>query len=324
MQIFLRYFFLPCLLLLWLPACTDQEDGLPTIGFVDAFEDSTIEQAKIGFLDALKAAGFSEEDQTMELIYRNAQGDIPTLVQIVRYMISQDVTLIATSPSLSTITAVQNTKEIPVFMMVAPTPELMEVQDAEGNDPPNLYGIAENLNYIDTSFSIIPKLVEPKGETLRIGLLYNQSEPQSVSAFNRLNGLANQLGVQLVARPVNTTADVQLVTGALLNEDIDAFFANPDNTVFGSFETILKSCNEQAIPVFTSEAGLVKRGAVAAFGADLYQWGYQAGEQAANYLKTNSTDGLNWEMVLLRKRVYNPEAAQQFNLQIPANFESIK
>lgn len=319
-----RFHFL-LLLLFSLSGCSDtgKEDGIPTIGFVDAFEDSTIEQAKIGFLDALKAAGYSEEEQTMELIYRNAQGDIPTLTQIVRYMIAQDVSLMATNPSLSTITAVQNTKEIPIFMITAPTPELMEVQDAEGNDPPNLFGVAENLNYIDTSFSIIPKLVAPAGETLRVGLLYNQSEPQSVSAFNRLNGLANRLGVELVARPVNTTADVQLVTGALLNENVDAFFANPDNTVFGSFETILKACNENEVPVFTSEAGLVKRGAVAAFGADLYQWGYQAGEQAAGFLKNNSTEGLHWEMVQVRKRVYNPQSARKFNLQIPDNFEAI-
>lgn len=316
-------FRLLILLLIVSPACNDSSSGLPTIGFVDAFEDSTIKQAKIGFLDALREAGFSEEDQTIELIYRNAQGDIPTLTQIVKYMISQDVTLMATSPSLSTVTAVQNTKEIPIFMMVAPTPELMEVQDAQGNDPPNLYGVAENLNYIDTSFSIIPKLVQPAEASLRIGLLYNQSEPQSVSAFERLEGLADRLGVNLVARPVNTTADVQLVTGALLNEDIDAFFANPDNTVFGSFETILKSCNEKSVPVFTSEAGLVQRGAVAAFGADLYQWGYQAGQQAATFLTTKSTEGMDWEMVQVRKRVFNPQAAQRFNIDIPATFDPI-
>lgn len=313
------YFFLLILLF----ACRDKSGGLPTVGFVDAFEDSTIEQAKIGFLDALKAAGFSEEEQTLELIYRNAQGDIPTLTQIVKYLIAQRVTLIASSPSLSTITAVQNTREIPIFMMVAPTPELMKVQDAQGNDPSNLFGVAENLNYIDTSFSIIPNLISPSGEKLRVGLLYNQSEPQSVSAYERLNDLAGQLDVQLVARPVNATADVPLVTGALLNENIDAFFANPDNTVFGSFENILKSCNEEGVPVFTSEAGLVKRGAVAAFGADLYQWGYQAGEQAATFLKNNSTTGLEWEMVQLRKRVYNPEAAQQFGIAVPDKFDPV-
>lgn len=311
------------LLLLLAVACDQRSDDAPTVGFVDAFEDSTLAQAKDGFLAALRDGGFSEEDQTMNLIYRNAQGDIPTLTQIVNYMITQEVTLLATSPSLSTITALQNTREIPVFMMVSPTPALMKVEGADGRAPANLFGVAEDLAYIDTSFSLIPKLVTPDGGQLRIGLLYNQSEPQSVEAYERIEGLSEQLGVTLVARPVNTTADAQLVTAALLNEGIDAFFANPDNTVFAAFETIVSACNEAGVPVFTSEAGLVARGAVAAFGADLYQWGYQAGEQAARFLQTGSTEGLQWEMVELRKRVYNPAAAQRFGIEVPAEYEAI-
>jgi putative ABC transport system substrate-binding protein len=86
----------------------------------------------------------------------------------------------------------------------------------------------------------------------------------------------------------------------------------------------LKSCNEKNVPIFTSEAGLVQRGAVAAFGADIYQWGYQAGEQAAQYLKTHKTDGLKWEMVKVRKRVYNAAAAKKYNITIPSNFEAVK
>lgn len=311
------------LMLALLFACNNRKEGAPTVGFVDAFEDSTIEQAKNGFLDALKEGGFSEESRTMNLLYRNAQGDIPTLTQIVRYMITQEVGLMATSPSLSTIAAIQNTKDIPIFMMVSPTPSQMEVEDAQGNAPANLFGVAEGLDYIDTSFSLIPQLVQPKGERLRVGLLYNQSEPQSVEAYERLLGLAAALNVELAARPVNTTADVQLVAGALLNENIDAFFANPDNTIFSSFETIMKACNDAGIPVFTSEAGLVARGAVAAYGADLYQWGYQAGRQAAQFLKTKSTEGLKWEMVKVRKRVYNPESAERFGIEAPGNYEAV-
>lgn len=311
-------------LLTMLIACGEPQSDLPSLGFVDAFEDNTIEKAKMGFLAALKDAGYAEEDGTLELTYRNAQGDIPTLTQIVKYLIAQEVDLMATSPSLSTIAAIQNTKTIPIFMMVAPTPELMKVQDETGADPPNLYGIAENLAYIDTSFSIIPKLIEPKGEKLRIGLLYNQSEPQSVDAFERLEGLANAMNIELVARPVNATVDVPLVTGALLNAGIDAFFANPDNTIFGSFENIIKACNEAEVPVFTSEAGLVDRGAVAAYGADLYQWGYQAGQQAAAFLKAGSAEGMNWEMVKVRKKVYNPASAERFGIEVPAEYESIK
>ena len=136
--------------------------------------------------------------------------------------------------------------------------------------------------------------------------------------------MAARLNIKIIALPLNSSADAQLVTQALLNKNIDAFFANPDNTVFAAFETILKSCNEKNVPIFTSEAGLVQRGAVAAFGADIYQWGYQSGLQAAQFLKTHKTNGIKLEMVKVRKRVYNATAAKKYNITIPAGFEPVK
>ena len=303
--------------------CTQHNKNVPVIGFADAFEDNTIAQAKKGFFDALAKNGFSDSAKTIEVIYRNAQGDIPKLTLSVKYFISQQVTLIATCPSLSTITAIQNTKTIPVFMMVSPTPQLMKVSEGD-KAPTNLFGVAEDLGYIDTSFALIPKLLKPKGDKLRVGMIYNQSEPQSAEAVDRMKQLAAQMNIELIYLPVNNSADVQLVTQSLLGKNIDAFFANPDNTVFSSFETIIKACNATNVPVFTSEAGLVARGAVAAYGADIYQWGYQAGEQAAMFLKNKSTEGLHWEMVKLRKRVYNPAVAKQFGITVPANFDPVQ
>ncbi|MFA6083113.1 ABC transporter substrate-binding protein [Mucilaginibacter sp.] len=306
-------------------SCTpSKKSNLPVVGFVDAFEDATIAQAKTGFVDALKKEGFSEEKNNIKIEYRNAQGSIPTLTQIVNYFVSEKVDLLATSTTLSTVAAIQKTKTIPIFQMVSPTPERMKVTDAAGKAPTNLFGTMEELNYIDTSFSIIPKLLKPKAGQLTIGMIFNQSEPQSADALNRIKGLAAKLNVKIIALPLNSSADAQLVTQALLNKNIDAFFANPDNTVFAAFETILKSCNEKNIPIFTSEAGLVQRGAVAAFGADIYQWGYQSGLQAAQYLKTHKTSGLKLEMVKIRKRVYNAAAAKKYNIAIPADFEAVK
>jgi len=305
-------------------SCNSQKGKVPMVGFVDAFEDETISQARVGFVDALKKNGFSDEQKTVVIKYRNAQGDIPTLTQIVNYFISKKVDLLATCTTLSTVTAVQKTKTIPIFAMVSPTPARMNVISSTGAAPANLFGAVEELAYIDTSFSIIPKLLKPKGPKLVIGMIYNQAEPQSADAMSRIKSLADKLNVTLVALPLNSSSDAPLVTEALLGKHIDAFFANPDNTVFASFETILKSCNEANVPIFTSEAGLVKRGAVAAFGADMYQWGYQAGEQAAQFLKTHKTDGLKPEMVRIRKRVYNADAVKKYNITIPSNFEAVK
>jgi len=320
----LKYLFAGSLLV-FLGSChTTTKNAIPVIGFVDAFEDATISQARVGFTDALKKNGFSEDQKNIKIEYRNAQGSIPTLTQIVNYFVSEPVDLLATCTTLSSVTAVQKTKSIPIFEMVSPTPERMKVLDANGKAPANLFGAVEDLQYIDTSFSIIPKLLKPKGDKLVIGMIYNQSEPQSADAMERIKSMATQLNVTLIGLPLNSSADAQLVTQSLLDKNIDAFFANPDNTVFASFETILKNCNQHNVPIFTSEAGLVQRGAVAAFGADIYQWGYQAGEQAAQYLKTHSTTGLKPEMVKVRKRVYNPAAVKKYNIAIPSNFEAVK
>jgi putative tryptophan/tyrosine transport system substrate-binding protein len=291
--------------------------SIPVIGFLDAFEDATIAQAKSGFYDALNKNGFSEQNKTIEIIYRNAEGDIPTLTQACDYFLSKNVDLIAANATLSMITAVQKTKDIPVCMMVSPRPDLAGLTDVNGNAPANLFGVYETLDYIDTSVSLIKNVFPGTG---RLGTIYNQSEPNSVAACNRVKSQCEKLGLELLMLPVNNSSETQLVVQSLLTKNIDAFFALPDNTVFSSFEVIAKTCDEAHVPIFTSEAGLVKRGALAAFGADMYQWGFQAGEQAVRFLKTRSLKEINPEIVKTRKRVYNPEEAVKFKVRFDASF----
>lgn len=297
------------------------EKKIPVIGFLDFVEDPTLAKARQGFYDALAKNGFSEKDSTLEIMYSNAQGDIPTLGQACDLMISKQVKLIASNTTLSTITAVQRTKTIPVCMMVAPRPDLAHLTDANGNNAQNLFGIYETLDYIDTAITII-KTLRPQAK--KIGTVYNQSEPQSVDAFNKLKNKGAQLGFTVISLPVNNSSETQLVTQALLAKGIDAFFALPDNVIFASFETIAQSCNDKNIPIFTSEAGLVSRGAVASFGADFYLWGYQAGEQAAQFLKTNSLQNSKPEIVSVRKKVYNVDVAKKFRIVPDNTFTPLK
>ena len=85
-------------------------------------------------------------------------------------------------------------------------------------------------------------------------------------------------------------------------------------------EVIVKECDAAKVPVFTCEEGLVKRGALAGFGADMYQWGYQTGEQAAEFLKTKSTSNMQPEMVKVRRRVYNQAKAAEFGFKLDSTF----
>ena len=323
----LNFSLLLCILML---GCNTSQPSkkIPVIGFLDFIEDTTIAQAKKGFFDALEKNGFSEKDSTIEVVYSNAQGDIPTLGQGCDLILSKSPTLIATNVTLSTITTVQRTQTVPVFMMVSPRPDLAKLTDEKGKAPANLFGVYETLDYLDTAVTLIKQL-KPDAKT--VGTIYNQAEPQSVAAFEKLKTGCDRLGMELKFLPVNNSSETQLVTQSLLNKGVDVFFALPDNVIFASFETVAKSCNEKNVPIFTSEAGLVSRGAVASFGADFYQWGYQSGEQAVVYLKSLQSNGiaklpkdLKPEIVKARKRVYNAAAAARFNIKVDGSFSPVK
>ncbi|MBK5286494.1 MAG: ABC transporter substrate-binding protein [Bacteroidia bacterium] len=305
-----------------LVSCSEQhKTNVAVIGYLDLLEDETLAEARKGFFVALKENGFSDKAGNLKIIYRNAHGDQPTLLQACDYLISQNPALIATNPTLPAIVAVQKTKTIPLFMMVAPRPDIAGLTDKEGKTPSNLFGVYETLDYIDTSVMLIHSILPA---VKKIGTIYNQSEPQSVMALRQIEKQCALLGIEIISQPVNSSSETQLVVETLLSKNIDAFFALPDNVVFASFEVIAKSCGDKNIPVFTSEEGLVKRGALAAFGANMYQWGYQSGVQAATFLKTKSLDGLNPEIVKTRRRVYNAQQAKLFNLTFDSSFVDVK
>ena len=62
---------------------------IPVIGFIDFVQDETLAKAKKGFMDALAKEGYSEDKKNIEVIYKNAQGDQPTLLQSIDLLISK-------------------------------------------------------------------------------------------------------------------------------------------------------------------------------------------------------------------------------------------
>jgi putative ABC transport system substrate-binding protein len=295
------------------PQKTDNKDsGKPVIAFLDAFVDETIAQAKTGFYKALADQGYQESDSSITILYRNAQGDIPTLTQACDYFISEKVDLIATNATLSTITAVQKTNTIPVCMMVSPSPQNAHLLDANGQAPKNLFGVYETLAYIDTSVTLINYFF-PNAKHL--GVIYNQAEPQSVSALEHIQATCKLLNLKVSVVSVSNSSETQLAIQSLISRGIDCFFAMPDNSIFASFEVIAAACKVKKIPVFTSEAGLVKRGALCAYGADMYAWGYQAGEQAVQYLKSDRKKIPAPMLVNKRIRVFNKKVAEDFKIE---------
>ncbi|NTV45998.1 MAG: ABC transporter substrate-binding protein [Chlorobiales bacterium] len=305
-------------LLLTVSGCQQKPAGVPSIGYVQIIEDATLDEAKRGFFDALKAAGF-EDGKTMHVDYQNAQGDMVLLTQILDKFIQNKVDLIAANTTVVTIAAVQKTKDIPVCMMVAPRPDIAKLTGTDGSIPPNLCGTYETLAYIDTSVVLI-KQIFPKAK--RVGTVFNFAEPNSVNARNRLKATCDSLGMELVEASVASSNETQQVAASVMAKNIDVFFALPDNIIFASFETVYKLSEEKKIPIVSSEMGLVRRGAVMAYGTDFYEWGKQAGASAARVLKGEK--GVKPDEVKIRKRVYNEAVAKALNITMPAGFEKVK
>jgi len=311
----------------FLVSCSEKtpDPTTPTIGFVQLIEDATVDEARMGFYDALREAGYDEAKKTVKIVYRNAQGDNSALNQIVDYFVSKKVTLIAANTTLAMITASNKTSTIPIFMMVAPSPAIagLTSQGPDGKTiaPPNLLGTYETLQYIDTSVALITVLVPT---ARRVGTIYNSAEPNATNAMERLRAVCHQLGLQLVETPVTGSNETQQAAEALLNQGIDVFFALPDNVIFSSFEVVAKTMSDRRIPILTSEAGLVKRGALAAYGADFYAWGHQAGVSAAEYLETGTTSPSMLQLVKVRKRTYNPKSAAALGITAPVGFQALQ
>lgn len=303
----------------------ETEKPVPAIGFVQAVEDATVDEARKGFYDALREAGYSDSAGTVKIIYKNSQGDAAALNQIIDYFLSEKVDLIGANTTMAMKTAASRTSTIPIFMMVAPSPELVGLTkpDATGAqvNPPNLLGAYETLAYIDTSIALI-KQVFPNAR--RVGSIFNSSEDNSVNSMNRLRARCQALGLELVEASVTSSNETQQVMASLLDKGIDVFFALPDNIIFTSFETVFKQASDKKVPIVTSEAGLVQRGAFIAYGADFYQWGHQAGVSAAKYLKARDMKAAPLEIVQVRKRVYNPKTAAALGLAAPAGFEALQ
>ncbi|MDX2128068.1 MAG: ABC transporter substrate-binding protein [Chloroherpetonaceae bacterium] len=287
------------------------------VGYVLFFEDATLQDAKTGFEAALKDGGF-EEGKNLKFYYRNAQGDGTTQGQIFDFFLGEGVDLIATNPTVSTIAAVQRTQTIPVCMMVSPRPDLAKLTDANGKAPANLTGTYETLAYIDTSVTLIRTLF-PNAK--RIGTIYNSSEPNSLNSLERLRSFASSIGLELSARSVNNSNETQQASFALLSDNIDVFFALPDNIIFSSFETIYGVMTEAKKPILSSEAGLVSRGALAAYGADMYSWGYQAGQAAVKVLRGEPIPAP--DEVKVRKRIFSIKSADALGVTLPADFQGM-
>ena len=247
-----------------------------TIGYVQITQDPVLDAAKAGVFRALADSGFVK-GENIKVLDNNAQGDLSMINMMLQSFLSQNVDLIITNSTPCMAAAAQTIRNIPVVFTVAFGPEQIGMKTI----PENLYGIYDPMNV--TAFADLMQECLPNLK--RIGIPYNNAEPNAEYSVKVLSKEFSARGISLVTASVTSTNDIIQAGQYLAGQQIDAFVAAADNTIYLGLPVLAKLATEQKIPLFVTDPMQTEKGAAIGLGVDYFQWGYLAGLKAVEILK---------------------------------------
>lgn len=297
------------LLLFWsLSGCTQKERPL-TVGLVQISDDPVLDKARAGVIKALADSGFIE-NQNLKIIYQNAQGDLSMVATILQGFQSRGVDLIITSGTPCMTAAVQIVRQIPVVFTVSFSPDQVGIRSI----PANLSGVFDP--YRADLFSDL--MVECMPGIKKIGLPFNNAEPNAEYSAKRMKEALNRKGIEVITTSVTSVNDILMAGQYLSGQRVEAIVVAADNTLLQGLNALAKEAEKQKIPVFVSEPMQTQKGASVGYGADYFRWGYQSGLKAVELLKGRSVQQPDISPIESYQLMVNLQAAQSQGLTVPA------
>lgn len=284
----------------------------PRIGITQFLEHPALDDSRIGFLEAIEAAGYTIGEDII-IDYQNAQGDGSLVGTIADKFVHGNYDMIyaiATPPLLA---AAALTEHIPIVFAGIRDPIQAEVVDSFERPGGNITGTS---HWIPVSEQI--KLVqEIMPGVSRIGVIYNAGEINSVIQVEEAREWTSSRGITLVERTVTSTADVRQAAESLAGQ-APVIFIPTDSTVVAALESVLTVAERFKIPVIASDMSTAERGAAAAYGADFVQLGRQAGNIALRILFEGADPATTpVETQAEQDLAVNVDAAERMGLTIP-------
>src|SRR5699024_1785724 len=254
---------------------TTESDEQVLIGATQIVEHPSLDQAYIGFQEAIEDAGIDAEFD-----FQSAQNDQNNVKPISDGFVADQVDLIFANSTPSALGALQATSDIPiVFTSVTDAVDagLVPSMDEAGE---NITGVVDlHPEQIDATVEFIDEYFE----NAKIGMIYNAGEQNSVNQVEAAEGAAEGTSLTVVERTVANASEVQQAAQSLSGE-ADVFYIITDNTVVSALESVVGVAEEQEIPLITGEPDSLEKGGFATFGIDYHTIGYRAGELAAEIL----------------------------------------
>ncbi len=232
-----------------------------------------------GFAAALAEEGFIE-GKNITIDRQNAQGDQPTCAIIAQKFEDDKVDLVHAISTPNAQAQAKVSKTIPIVFSSVTDPVATGIVPKMGKTGTHVTGVSDRWP-ITLQCKMYQDLVP---QIKKWGTIYNPGDVNVTFHVKEMKKAIEGMGLKLIEAHISTSAEVMQAAQSLVGR-VDAIHITSDNTVVSAFESVVKICNADNIPLFTGDRDSVPRGAVAAYGPDYFLIGYTAGKKAARILK---------------------------------------
>ncbi|MFF2274787.1 ABC transporter substrate-binding protein [Agromyces sp. NPDC058126] len=286
-------------------------DDTVSIGISQIVQHPALDATREGFKQAFADAGYVEgEDITFD--EQNAQGEQATATTIAAKFQTDGVDLVLAIATPTAQAAAQSIADIPVLFTAVTEPAEAGLVDSWEKPGGNVTGTSD-LNPVEQQLELVTQVV-PDAKT--VGIVYSSGEVNSEVQVELAKEAADKLGLTIKEATVTNSSEVAQATESL--GDVDAIYIPTDNRVTEGLEAVVQIAEQKQIPLFGAEGGQVERGAVATYGIDYTELGYQTGKMAIEILE-NGADPAEMPVETLDELslIVNPAAAERQGVTLP-------
>jgi len=294
-------------------AYAEAEKTIPTVAISQLVAHPSLDASRHGVIDALKQAGYIDR-KTVNIIYDNANGNLPISVQIAQKLagLSPNVIVAISTPSAQNVIAATKDTDIPIVFASVTDPIGAKLVTNLQKPGGRVTGASDAVP-VDKQLELLQVLL-PDVKT--IGVIYNASEANSVSTMKQLKEAGAKRTLDIVETTAANSNEVIPAVTSLIGK-IDVLFLPLDNTVISAVDAVLGIANKNRLPTFASETQTVTQGALAGVGFKHYDVGLLAGKKVVAILQGTPAGDLPVESPSAIDFVINKKTATLIDVTLP-------
>ena len=289
----------------------DKKKDVFRIGISQFITHQSLDATREGFVDELAKQGYIE-GENIEIDLQNAQGEQRNLKTISQQLAeSSDVVLAIATPSAQSLA--NTTQTTPVIFSAVTDPVSAKLVESREHPGGNVTGTSDqSSDAISTQINLIKKVL-PKAKT--IGILYTQSEPNSVVQKDEAKRLLEEKGFTVVEKTILDSNNVKAAAESLMAE-VDMVFVPTDNIISSTMETVKQVSIKHKVPVFGGSTEMIAVGGLYNYGTNYEELGRQTARMLIRVLKGEKPENIAVELPEKLELHTNQEIADALGIDI--------